>query len=101
MSSVDETSTTLFDLLAQLREDIATSQTKLDERGAAFVLQEVEIEAKVTLTKAGKFGLKLHVLTLGSDVKREQVHTVRLKVKPTDLFTRVAGDKPTPAPDVE
>jgi Trypsin-co-occurring domain 2 len=81
----------LLELLRQLREAIKTSQVDLDDRGTAFKLSEVEVEAKVTVSKAANGGLKFHVVTLGADVKREQVHTIKLKVIPTPLFVAIAG----------
>src|SRR4051812_37140615 len=89
----------LLELLSALREAIATAQLDLPDRGTAFKLTEVEVEAKVTVSRQGKGGLKFHLVTVGVDAKREQVHTLKLKAVPTELFKHIAeAEKPSAAP---
>lgn len=90
---------TLLDLLSVLREAIKTAQVGLDDRGAAFKLTQVEVEAKVTASREGKAGIAFHLVTLGAQAKGEQVHTIKLKVVPTELYKHIAeGEKPSAAP---
>jgi hypothetical protein len=89
----------LLDLLSLLREAINTAQVSLEARGHAFNLSEVEVEAKVTASREGKAGIVFHLVTLGAEAKGEEVHTIKLKVVPTEAFKHIAeGEKPSAAP---
>jgi hypothetical protein len=95
-------STNLFQLLTQLRKEIETSQPDMlvNEQKPAFELQDVEVEAKFTVSGGGEAGIHIHVVKVGAEVKAEQVHTIKLKLKPTEAFLKVAGqtqNRPAPS----
>jgi hypothetical protein len=98
-AQMSEESDSLLQLLSQLRESIKTAQLDLDDRGTAFKLTEVEVEANITVSKSANGGIKLHLITLGTDVKKEHVHKIKLKVVPTALYENIAdAHRPTAAP---
>lgn len=95
----------LFEMIDQLRQDILVSQAQMrgEGREPAFSLENVEIEAKFTVAGEGKAGIKFYVVTAGGSVKAEKVHSIKLTLKPTGDFEKVANTavKPRPAPAPE
>jgi hypothetical protein len=93
MSSSD--SPTIVQLLKQLRQDIETSQEEMrdQDQDAAFFLEDIEVEAKFTVSGSGKAGIQIHIVNIGGEVKSEHVHTLKLKLKPSEKYVKIAHGK--------
>jgi hypothetical protein len=83
----------LFEMVDKMRQDILLSQAQMSAEGreVAFLLDSAEVEAKFTVTNEGKAGIQFYVVTVGGDIKSENVHSIKLKLKPTSEFEKVAG----------
>lgn len=69
------------EVLTKLKNDIKSIQEQ-DEKDRMFILEDIEIELSVTMTKGGDGGINIWVVKIGGSVEKENVHKVTLKLTP-------------------
>lgn len=73
----------LSQVLAKLREDLASAQRDGEGKDVRFLVDDVEIELQVALTDEGQAngGIKFWVLNAGAGIKAVDTTTQKLKLK--------------------
>jgi len=71
----------LAELLQQVEAELlsygpGTGKTPL------FYVDEVSLELQVTISKQGNAGLRIQVIEVGVDIKRDDVHTIKVTLDP-------------------
>lgn len=73
-------------MIETLRDELENSLLSVKNRALRFELGEIELEMKLAVTQrdTANAGIKLWVLSTGATTnkKLEQLHTVKLKLKP-------------------
>ena len=72
----------LAEFVNQIKAELIKGDATGDGQLPLLMLDEVEIEAQVTVSAEGKGGVNIQVVQLGAGVKREGIHTVRLHLSP-------------------
>jgi hypothetical protein len=76
----------LADMIVKLRKDLRQAQEQAANENLRFQVEEIELEVQVTTAKEGegKVGVNFWVYTAeaGGSLRREDAHTLRLKLKP-------------------
>lgn len=91
----------LADMIEELRNELQLAMEKGQGRSVRFELGEVTLEAEVAVEGAGKAGLKIVVLTGGTEFKKGTTHKVTLKLQPYDTSPGAEQkDAKTPRPKV-
>ena len=80
----------LSDMIVGPREELLDAQTKGADQGLRFDVEQIEIEAQVTVAKSAmaetKGGWKFWVVDaeakIGGEISKENVHTVKVTLKP-------------------
>ena len=79
----------LADMIVKLRKDLRQAQQQAADEDLRFLVEEIELEVQVTTAKEGegKVGVNFWVYTAeaGGALRREDAHTLRLKLKPLPL----------------
>jgi hypothetical protein len=76
----------LAEMILNLRKDLREAQKQAEKEDLRFQVEEIELEVQVTTAKEGegKVGVNFWVYTAeaGGGIRREDAHTLRLKLKP-------------------
>ncbi len=85
----------LADMIVKLRKDLREAQKQAAEEDLRFQVEEIELEVQVTTAQEGegKVGVNFWVYTAeaGGGIRREDAHTLRLKLKPLTGGERSSG----------
>jgi hypothetical protein len=76
----------LADMIVKLRKDLRQAQEQAANENLRFQVEEIELEVQVVtaIEGEGKIGVNFWVYTAeaGGGLRREDAHTLRLKLKP-------------------
>jgi hypothetical protein len=77
----------LDELIQQVKQELLSSVPGKSLDAPILFVESVELELKVTVSREGKGGIKIDVLSFGGGeaggtLKREDVHTVKVKLSP-------------------
>jgi hypothetical protein len=72
----------LAEFLGQIKQELLREDSGNGAEVPLLMLDDVEVEVRVTVTKEGKAGVNIQVVQVGGDAKLENVHTVRLHLSP-------------------
>lgn len=76
----------LADMIVKLRKDLRQAQQQAANENLRFQVEEIELEVQVitAIEGEGKIGVNFWVYTAeaGGGLRREDAHTLRLKLKP-------------------
>lgn len=81
----------IADLISYLRTELIRAGEAGKDMPVRFETMEIELELQVGVSKSleGNAGIELYVFSLGADggYEKEQIQTIRLKMKPIDGTT--------------
>lgn len=77
----------LAELVQQVKEELLSTVPGQSSDAPILFVDSVELELKVTVSREGKGGVKINVLSfgggeLGGTLKQEDVHTVKVNLSP-------------------
>lgn len=72
----------LAELIDQVKQELLTQRPGSGSTVPFFSVDQVTLELKVTVSKAGKAGLRIHVIEVGGNLSREDVHTIQVTLTP-------------------
>ncbi len=72
------------DLIYQVKKELL--EVKADDPAPLFFVEGVELELAVVVEGKGTGGVKLYVVDVGTEVRKENTQTVKVKLE--SLFTR-------------
>lgn len=77
----------LAELIQQVKQELLSTVPGRNSDAPILFVESVELELKVTVSREGKGGVKIDVLSfgggdLGGSLKREDVHTVKVSLSP-------------------
>ncbi|MEP0873122.1 hypothetical protein NDA01_25495 [Trichocoleus desertorum AS-A10] len=77
----------LDELIQQVKQELLSSVPGKSSDAPILFVESVELELKVTASREGNGGVKIDVLSIGGGevkgtLKREDVHTVKVKLSP-------------------
>jgi Trypsin-co-occurring domain 2 len=72
----------LADFINQVKHELMAQAPDGSSDARLLVVEDVEIEIQVGVTREGNAGLNLQVIQLGGGAKRDDTHTVKLRLQP-------------------
>jgi Trypsin-co-occurring domain 2 len=74
----------LADFLYRIKQELMQSEPdgNNDELPRLLMIEDVEVEIQVGVTRQASGGIDVQVVKLGGGAKREDTHTVRVKLQP-------------------
>lgn len=72
----------LAELVFQVKRELMQRAPAGTDPVPLLSVEDVDLEIKIGVTKQGKAGVQIYVLQLGAEGKLEEVHTVRVKLRP-------------------
>jgi len=57
-------------------------QPATDQTDKLLMVEEVELQIQIGISRQGTAGLKVYVVELGGNLKRDDTHTVKVKLQP-------------------
>ena len=72
----------LTELIYQVKRELLSSKDGQVDPLPLFAVDEIEVEATVSVSREAEGGLNIQVLSLGGGVGREDAQTVRVTLKP-------------------
>jgi hypothetical protein len=70
--------------LAELLNEVKRELTQSDsgQTPKLLMVEEVELQIQIGISRQGSAGLKVYVVELGGNLKRDDTHTVKVKLQP-------------------
>lgn len=72
----------LADFIREVKRELMASEDGADDSAKLLVIEDIELDIQVGVSFDGKAGINVHVLQLGGSAKRDDVHTVKVKLQP-------------------
>ena len=72
----------LADFIAQVRAELMQPEAESVNAPKLLMVEEVELQIQVGVTRQANGGLNVQVVQLGGSAKRDDVHTVKVRLEP-------------------
>jgi hypothetical protein len=72
----------LTELIYQVKRELLSPENRRRDPVPLFAVDEIELEVAVTVSREGQAGINIQVFSVGGGASREDVQTVRVKLKP-------------------
>ncbi len=75
----------LAELIQEVKRELVSADTTSTNGSASaplFMVEDIQLEIKVTISARGGGGINVHVVQVNAGVQRDDVHTVTVKLQP-------------------
>ena len=72
----------LAELSYQMKQELLSPESRWNDPVPLFVVDEIELELAVTVSREGQAGINIQVFSVGGGTSRQDAQTVRVKLKP-------------------
>jgi hypothetical protein len=82
MKSPNPKPISLSELIYQVKQDLLRSDIREKDPLPLFAVDEIEIQAVVSISREGEAGVNIQVISIGGGLSRQDTQTVRVLLKP-------------------
>lgn len=82
----------LTELIYQVKRELLSSESRQNDPVPLFVVDEIELEVAITVSREGQAGINIQVFSLGGGASRADAQTVRVKLKPLRTREELIAD---------
>lgn len=72
----------LAEFIREVKRELTASEQGGDGSAKLLVIEEIELDIQVGVSVDAKAGINVQVLQLGGGAKRDDVHTIKVKLQP-------------------